>query len=62
MDTEYDIFERFPEGSVVWRGSARGQEKALAKLREFANKSSNEHFVLHVSSKRVVARINRAEN
>jgi hypothetical protein len=61
MDTEYDIFEKLPQGGVVWRGSAHGQENALAKMREFGQKSLNEHFVLHVGSKMVVARINHAK-
>lgn len=62
MDTEYDIFEKFPEGDVVWRGSVRGQENALAKLKEFGRESSNEHFIMHVGSKSVVARINHSGN
>jgi hypothetical protein len=59
VDREYDIFEKMPDGEVTWRGSVRGHEKAIAKLKELSTKSLNEHFVLHLPTKAVVARINQ---
>ena len=29
MDREYDLFEVFPDGSLVWRDSVTGHEKAI---------------------------------
>lgn len=57
VEREYDIFEKFPEGAVLWRGAVHGRENAIAKLKEVAAGSANEHFVLHVPSNKVVARI-----
>lgn len=61
VDREYDIFEKLPEGAVLWRGAVQGKENAIAKLREVAAGSTNEHFVLHVASNAVIARIPEAD-
>lgn len=58
MDREYDIFEKRPDGEVMWRGSVRGHESAITKLKELAANSLNEHFVLHLPTNAIVARIN----
>lgn len=58
MNGEYDIFEKLPNDEVMWRGSVCGRDTAIARLQELAAGSPNEHFVLHVPSKEVVARIN----
>lgn len=61
MESEYDIFERTPEGFILWRDAAYGREKAMIRLRELAAHSENEHFVFHVPSKSVVARANESD-
>ncbi|MGA8142714.1 MAG: hypothetical protein WB987_02365 [Candidatus Acidiferrales bacterium] len=58
MDREYDLFERFSDGSVLWRVCVTGIENAIAKLKELAMLSSNEHFAIHTPTKAIVARIN----
>ncbi len=32
MDRDYDLFEVFPDGSLIWRGSVTGHEKAIRRL------------------------------
>ncbi len=58
MDREYDIFEKFSDGSVMWRTFARGLERAASRLTELGAVSPNEHFVIHTPSKEIVARVN----
>jgi len=58
VEREYDLFEKFPDGSLLWRACIKGLENAIAALKEFARHSSNEHFAIHTPSKAVVARIN----
>jgi hypothetical protein len=55
---EYDLFERFTDGSVVWRVYVRGIQNAVAKLKELDSLSTNEHFAIHTPTKAVVARVN----
>ena len=55
---EYDLFERFTEGSVVWRVYVRGIQNAVAKLKELGCLSTNEHFAIHTLTNAVVARVN----
>ena len=55
---EYDLFERFTDGSVVWRVYVRGIQNAVAKPKELGSLSTNEHFAIHTPTKAVVARVN----
>jgi len=58
VDREYDLFEKFPDGSLVWREFVIGLESANARLKELANLSPNEHFAMHTPSNAIVARVN----
>jgi hypothetical protein len=58
MDRDYDLFERFADGSVIWRACIRGIENAIAKLKELGSDSPNEHFAIHTPTKAVIARVN----
>jgi len=46
MQRDYDIFEKFPDGSTVWRACAHGQFEAIRKVQELANLSENEFVVI----------------
>jgi hypothetical protein len=61
MDREYELFERFPDGNVLWRGTARGLEEARLKLEEFAKETKNEVFATYIFSQQVVARVNATD-
>jgi hypothetical protein len=58
MDRQYDIFEKLPEGAVVWRAFIPGLDNALAELKKFGKLSPNEFFAFHAPSKETVARVN----
>jgi hypothetical protein len=58
MDRTYDLFEKLPDGSLVWKCKITGLHDALAKLQTLANSSSNEHLLMHLPDKAVIARVN----
>jgi hypothetical protein len=62
MNREYDIFEKLPDGSMLWRTMVKGFENAVAGLAKLGNLSPNEHFAIHTPSNMVVARVNEPES
>jgi hypothetical protein len=54
MRHEYDLFERFPDGSSLWRASAKGLESARHHLTDLAKHSSNRFYAINVVSGKVV--------
>ena len=58
MDREYDIFERLPEGSPIWRGYASGLSNACVKLFQVATATSNQCFLICLATKEIMARVN----
>lgn len=62
MNREYDIFEQFADGSVIWRDFVHGLESARLRLSRLAIESSNEFFAIHTPTKEIVARVNEPEN
>ncbi len=58
MNREYDLFENLANGGRVWRAAIVGREAALAKLRELADKSTNQFFAMHLPTKEIVAKTN----
>jgi hypothetical protein len=55
MDREYDLFEVFPDGSLVWRDSVTGHENAIRRLRELVELTDNEFRVMHVPTNTLIA-------
>lgn len=62
VNRAYDLFEKFPDGSVLWKGCIAGLEEAIAKLKHEAGLSPNEHFVRHSPTNAIVARLNVSES
>jgi hypothetical protein len=58
VEREYDIFEKYPDGSLLWRAAVTGRDQAAAKLHELAAQTANEVQMIHVSSKTVIAVLN----
>ena len=58
MEREFDLFERLPDGSVLWKAVVPGLENALVRLKSLGNTSPNEHFAIHTPTKTIVARVN----
>jgi hypothetical protein len=44
MRHEYDILERFPDGSSIWRATVLGRYQAQRKMQELAEHSENLFF------------------
>lgn len=57
MDREYDLFERLPDGSIIWRDHTSGLTGAALRLRDIAKSTSNECLAVHLSSGETVARM-----
>lgn len=58
MDCDCDIFERLPDGVVLWRASAMGKDAVLAKLAELAKQTTNELFARDLFAQVTIARTN----
>jgi surfactin synthase thioesterase subunit len=56
MDSDYNLFECLPDGSVMWRGSVKGLESARLKLQELAEGTDNDHFAIRLPAREVVFR------
>ena len=48
MRRVYDVFEKFPDGAVIWRACAFGQYEAQRKLQELAEHSTNEFVAVDI--------------
>jgi hypothetical protein len=49
MRPEYDIFEKLPDGSAIWRACVPGLYDAKRKLQELAEHSVNEFFAIEIN-------------
>jgi hypothetical protein len=58
MNREYDLFERMSDGSLMWRGFAKGLENARLRLQRIATETANECFAIDVSTGDIAARLN----
>jgi hypothetical protein len=58
MEREYDLFEQFPNGDVLWRMTVTGHENAIQQLRELSATTYNEVRVIHLPTQTVVAVMN----
>jgi hypothetical protein len=58
LNREYDIFERLPDGTDLWKDYVHGLEQAHRRLQELAAQSKNEHYAIHTPTKEIAARVN----
>ena len=58
LNRAYDIFERLPDGTDLWKGYVHGLEIAHRKLQELAAQSKNEFYAIHSPTKEIAARVN----
>jgi hypothetical protein len=54
MSPKYDLFEKFPDGSSLWRACVIGLETARQHMQDLARRSSNQFYAMHVLSGKVV--------
>jgi hypothetical protein len=59
MDREYDLFEVFPDGTLIWRDSVSGHEKAIQRLRELVEVTDNEFRVMHIPTNTLIASLKK---
>ena len=57
MDREFDLFGRMPDGSLNWRGFARGRQRC-ARSGKLAIQTTNECFAVHTPTHEVVGSVN----
>jgi hypothetical protein len=50
MLRDFDIFEKFPDGTAVWRTFVTGQFEGERKLQELAEYSNNEFVVIDIQT------------
>jgi hypothetical protein len=58
VNRDYDLFEHFPDDSLVWHGQVTGLKNVSHKLEEIAGRTLNECFAIHLPTHEVVARLN----
>jgi hypothetical protein len=54
MNNDYDLFEKFPDGSSLWRDSIPGFEKTKLRLQELAQKSENGFYAINLATGEVL--------
>ena len=60
MERQYDLFEHFSDGEVLWRMTVTGHENAIQQLKKLAATTSNEVRVVHLPTQAIIAVMNRA--
>jgi hypothetical protein len=45
-----DVFEKFPDGSTLWRACVNGRYEAQRKMYELAEHSENEFFLIDIQA------------
>jgi hypothetical protein len=54
MTYEYDLFEKFPDGSSLWRACVIGLEGARIHVSALAQRSANTFYAMNVESGKIV--------
>jgi hypothetical protein len=55
MKHKYELFEKFPDGSSLWRDSIPGFNTTRLRLQELARRSENEFYALNLTTGEVLA-------
>jgi hypothetical protein len=58
MVRNYEVFERFPDGSTLWRASVAGIRSAHNTLKELSTETKNECYALNLQTGEIIARFN----
>jgi hypothetical protein len=61
VNRSYDLFERLPDGQLLWRCSASGLENARAALTALAQETKNECLAMDLSTREIAARANQPD-
>jgi hypothetical protein len=58
VDRQYDLFEKFPDGKLMWKSMVVGRENAIHELQKLATTTANECCLMHLPTKTVIASMN----
>jgi hypothetical protein len=61
MTREYDLFEKFPDGSSLWRASVSGLGNARLHLQELTRWSENQFYAIDMTMGKML-RLGRRHN
>ena len=50
MRRDYDIFEKFPDGSTLWRACVTGHFETKRRVQELGEDSENEFVVMNIQA------------
>ncbi len=54
MKHQYDLFEKFSDGSSLWRACVIGLEGARRHMYDLARRSSNQFYAMHVQTGKII--------
>jgi hypothetical protein len=54
MHHKYDLFEKFPDGSSLWRACVVGLDTARRHMCDLAGRSPNQFYAMHWVSGKIV--------
>jgi hypothetical protein len=54
MSYVYDLFEKFPDGSSLWRACVIGLEGARLHVSDLARRSPNKFYAMNVANGKIV--------
>jgi hypothetical protein len=54
MHHKFDLFEKFPDGSSLWRACVIGREGVRQHLNELAKTSTNRFYAIDIGSGKIV--------
>jgi len=55
MNHKYDLFEKFPDGSSLWRACVIGLEGTRQHMFDLARRSPNQFYAMNVVNGKIVA-------
>jgi len=55
MKHQYDLFEKFPDGSSLWRACVIGLNATLSHMSDLAKRSQNQFYAMHIKSGKLVS-------
>jgi hypothetical protein len=54
MHHKYDLFEKFPDGSSLWRACVVGLDGTRRHMRDLAQYSPNQFYAMHLVTGKIV--------
>ena len=55
MKHRYDLFEKFPDGSSLWRACVVGLQGTRLHMFDLSRRSPNRFYAMHVESGKIVS-------